>query len=137
MNIQDLFRRDTEDARPILVVPFIRDCRDFRQEEKVKALSRKCAEQLAPYLFRWDRQFPNKPTVKFWDASQRRFLGFEPDTFCLFLEKRFRIQTRDGQSWRLDRAIASRIREACVAADSPPPPASWGIELAKQREGKK
>jgi hypothetical protein len=120
--------------KPILRVPNLRDLDDYNKENEVRQICRKCAEQLAPHLFRWEKSFPSMSTVKSWDKAQGRFVGMDLDLFQSFIEDHFSVRTADNKEWRCDRVIADRIWSECVSADSPLPEASFAIE-AQKRQG--
>jgi hypothetical protein len=133
LDICRLWRADTEDQREVMVIPYLKDCDDWRKADQVKAQCHRCAEQLAPYFYRWEKKFPERSTVKTWDACERKFRGVDLDLFTLLIEERFRIDTADHRQWRLDKKIAAKIWEQCIAADSPLPAASWTIEAEKRK----
>jgi hypothetical protein len=125
-----------EDNRPIMAVPHIKDTDDWHKADQVKAMCRKCAEQLSEHLYRCERQFPSLGTVKRWDGLQMKFVGLDHQLFREFIEERFSVRTPDGREWRLDPVIGRLIWEQCTAADSPLGPANWDIELERKKAGK-
>jgi hypothetical protein len=120
-------------GRQTMVIPAIVDLRDGRQAAKVQSQCQLCAKQLAGHLYVWRRSFPQQPTVKSWDAASLTFQGMDLDLFRDFLMRNFVLKTPDGKEWALDRVVAAAIWAACIAADSPLPPASWQIEMDRKR----
>ena len=125
-----------EDNRPIMTVPYLRDCDNWRKADQEKALCRRCAEQLATHLYRWEKKWPALSTVKTWDEKEKRFLGMDLSLFQEFIMNRFSVRTADNREWLLDRKIAALIWAECIADDSPLPPASWAFELNRKKEAR-
>lgn len=128
------FWQAREESLPVMVVPYLKDCSNWRKEDTVKAQCRKCAEQLVSHLFKWEKQLPSQCTLKTWDTAEKAFRGMDLSLFQDFIMNRFSVRTPDNQEWLLDRSIAARIWAACVADDSPLPPASWVIQLERRRD---
>jgi hypothetical protein len=128
MNLRQLIGQ-----KPIMTVPTLRDCDNYLKEDLVRQICRKCAEQLAPLLYRWEKSFPSKSCLKTYDKAQKCFLSMDLDLFQSFIEDYFSVRTADHE-WLLDRSIAARIWAACIADDSPLPPADWAEE-ARRRHG--
>jgi hypothetical protein len=133
VNLQSLFKWAKDDARPVMIAPFIKDCEDGRKADLVTAQCRNCAEQLSAHLFVWRKVYPSMTMVKSWDASQKKFLGMDIALFQDFIESHFSVRTSDQREWRLDRLIAVRIWAECIASDSPLPEASWAIEAQRRQ----
>jgi hypothetical protein len=121
-----------ENSLSTMVIPHLKDADNFRCEDKVRQICRKCAEQLSAHLFRWAKQWPSRSTLKTYDKAQRRFVGLDLSLFQDYLMNHFIIKTPDGNQWLLDRSIAARIWSECVADDSPLPEASWAVEAQKR-----
>lgn len=124
------------DSRPVLVVPYLKDCNDFRKEEQVRQICRKCADQLSAHLFVWRKTFPSRSTIKTWCSDEKKFLGMDLSLFQDFIHNHFSVRTADNLEWLLDSKIADRIWSACIADDSPLPEANWDIEAERRKEGK-
>jgi hypothetical protein len=117
----------------VMVVPFLRDIGDWRKADLVKAQHQKCAQQLASHLFRWERQFPSLSTIKTWNIAEKKFLGMDLSLFINFIQNHYSIRTADHHEWLLDRIIGDRIFAACIAEDSPLPPANWDVERERKK----
>jgi hypothetical protein len=140
MNLAQFFHNADTESRPVLIIPKLSEMRvdayraDLRQ--KIDAQLETAARQLATANFyRWDRRMIS-PAIERWDADQLRFIGLDLSDFCRAIEATFRVCTEDGQEWRLDRCIGSRLWEKCCAPGLLPE-ASFDIELAKRRVAEK
>ena len=119
-----------------MVVPFLKDTDDWRKQDAVKVTCRKCAEQLAPFLYRWAKSWPAPSTVKTWNDKEKRFLGMGLSLFQEFIMNRFSIRTADNREWLLDRKIAALIWAECTGEASPLAAASWQLEFEKRKAAK-
>ena len=126
----------TDDSRQAMTVPHLRDCSNWRKNDEVRALCRRCAEQLSTHLYRWPKEWPSLSTIKTWNRQEKRFLGMDLSLFQEFIMDHFSIRTADNREWLLDRKIAALIWAECISQDSPLPPAGWKIELDKKRTAK-
>lgn len=121
------------DSLPVMIVPYLKDTNAESKQELVKSICHRCAEQLSVHLFKWERKFPSRSTVKTWSASEGKFLNMDLSLFQEFIMNHFSVRTADNQEWMLDRSIAARIWEQCVSDESPLPPADWNIEGRKRK----
>jgi hypothetical protein len=64
-------------GKPIMIVPYLASIRDARQADIVAAQTKECSRLLAPHLYVWRRTFPQKPTLKTWNAADCCFTGME------------------------------------------------------------
>jgi len=136
VNLSFFGHRQDEDGKPVMVVPFIKDTDDWRKHDLVKATCRKCAEQLAGFLYRWAKSWPALSTIKTWDDKEQRFLGMDLSLLQEFIMASFSVRTPDNREWLLDRNIAALIWAECIADESPLPPASWAVESNRKTEAK-
>jgi hypothetical protein len=125
-------------GRLTMVIPSLADLRDGRQSEKVRSQCAEVATLLAAHLYVWRKPFPEKATVKKWNMETMSFVGLNIEDLQNLLMSNFILKTADGREWLADKSIADRIWEACTAADSPLPEASWLVERdLKRKEARK
>jgi hypothetical protein len=132
--VRRIFSRPAKiNRKPILVIPYLAAIRDARQADTVAAQCRECSRLLASHLYVWRRTFPQKSTVKTWNAGDQCFSGMDLDLFISYLTARYRFHTEDSREWILDRAITALIWDACTGENSVLPPASWQVETDLKR----
>lgn len=105
-------------TKPILVVPKLSEMRQdgYRPDlvRKIDEQLETAARQLAVSNFwLWSRHCMT-PAIERWDAEQLCFVGLDLEGFCSAIETSFHVCTDDGQEWRLDRVIGSRLWEAAI-----------------------
>jgi hypothetical protein len=121
-------------GKPIMIVPYLQAIRDARQADIVAAQCRECSRLLASHLYVWRRAFPQKSTLKTWNAADLCFNGMDLDLFINYLTEHYRFHTEDSREWLLDRAIAALIWDSCTSQDTPLKEASWLVERTLKRE---
>lgn len=121
-------------GRERMIIPSIKEMGNARYTDKVSAQCRECAKLLAGHLYRWVKPYPEKATLKSWNAHGQCFVGMDIDVFANYLMQRFDLRTDDNHEWLLDRAVAALIWNACTDAASPLPLASWQVETDLKRK---
>src|ERR1700722_13302689 len=89
-------------GRLTMTIPTLADTRDGRQADKVKNTCNECAKLLAAHLYRWEKKYPEKSTVKTWNVESQCFLGMDIADFQNFLMTHFSLRTADGREWLMD-----------------------------------
>ena len=129
MNLMNCYMQTQDKER--MIIPSLYDVRNG-QQAKVDSQCRECAKQLATHLYVWKKPFPQKSTVKKWDAKSLCFTGMDIDFFASYLMNDFSVRTDDNREWLLDRCIAALIWNACTEDSSPLPLASWELKELKK-----
>jgi|SRR5450631_2054785 hypothetical protein len=133
-NLLRIFSRPKIKGKPTMVIPSFADLRDGSRTEKVRSQCHACAQQLAKYLYRWERSFPQKSLVKVWEPETLSFVTLDLEAFGNYLTNHFALYTDDGNRWLADRVVADRILQACVSGDSPLPEANWQLQTDRKRK---